>query len=162
MDAEVPDLAQEVFARAFAALPEMRDAASLGGWIASSRSSLRASAYGVVREGAGCVFYSFDELPETEAHVPAPEITEALRQTYAILDELSADERIALALRIIDGMNVTEVAEACQVSLSTIKRRLGRAGGEIPRAGSAKTGAFGVAPRRSTDGGTNELARSFG
>jgi RNA polymerase sigma-70 factor (ECF subfamily) len=127
VDPEVPDLAHEVFARAFAGASGIRDAASLGGWITSiavftARECIRRRS-----RRRWLRFFSFDALPETPAPVPTPEVTEALRQTYAILNELSADERIALALRIIEGMNVTEVAEACQVSLSTIKRRLGRA-----------------------------------
>jgi RNA polymerase sigma-70 factor (ECF subfamily) len=40
---------------------------------------------------------------------------------------LPADERIPFALRFIDGMELTEVARACTVSLATIKRRLSRA-----------------------------------
>ena len=91
VDAEVPDLAQEVFARAFAGASGIRDAASLGGWITSiavftARECIRRRS-----RRRWLRFLSFDELPETQAPVPAPEITEALRQTYAILDELSAD-----------------------------------------------------------------------
>ena len=51
----------------------------------------------------------------------------ALVATYAALDALPVDERIAFALRFIDGMELTEVAAACETSLATIKRRLDRA-----------------------------------
>ena len=37
------------------------------------------------------------------------------------------DKFIAFALRFVDGMELVEVAEACEVSLATIKRRLARA-----------------------------------
>ena len=127
VDAEVPDLTHEVFARAFGGAGQIRDAASLGGWITSiavftARECIRRRS-----RRRWLRFLSFDALPESEAPVPAPEVTEALQQTYAVLNELGADDRIVLALRMIEGMNVTEVADACQVSLSTIKRRLGRA-----------------------------------
>ena len=46
---------------------------------------------------------------------------------YAILDELPADARVPFALRFIEGMALDEVAAACDVSLSTAKRRLRRA-----------------------------------
>ena len=72
-------------------------------------------------------FLPWSELPEVEAPAAADEELEALRRTYAILDELPADERIALALRVIDGMDLADVAAACGVSLATIKRRLQRA-----------------------------------
>ena len=44
-----------------------------------------------------------------------------------MLDKLPADERIAFALRFINEMELVEVADACQVSLATAKRRLARA-----------------------------------
>ena len=43
------------------------------------------------------------------------------------LGRLPADERIAFALRFIDGMELVEAAAACRVSLSTFKRRMLRA-----------------------------------
>jgi RNA polymerase sigma-70 factor (ECF subfamily) len=68
-----------------------------------------------------------DDVPDIEAPAAPPEDKEALRATYRILSRLPADERIAFALRFIDGMELTEVAAACRVSLATIKRRVARA-----------------------------------
>ena len=53
--------------------------------------------------------------------------SQALHATYRLLSTLQPDEQIAFALRFIDGMELTEVAAACDVSLATIKRRLARA-----------------------------------
>jgi RNA polymerase sigma-70 factor (ECF subfamily) len=69
-----------------------------------------------------------DELPEVDAGVAPGEIQDAMRATYAVLEKLSPDERIAFALRYVDGMELTEVAAACGRSLATIKRVLARAG----------------------------------
>ena len=55
------------------------------------------------------------------------EARETLPPVYQILDRVPADERIAFALRHIDGMELSEVAGACAVSLATIKRRIERA-----------------------------------
>jgi RNA polymerase sigma-70 factor (ECF subfamily) len=52
---------------------------------------------------------------------------EALRALYTILDDLPADERIVFLLRFLEGMGLRETAEACGVSMATIKRRLSRA-----------------------------------
>ena len=52
---------------------------------------------------------------------------ETLGAVYRLLARLPADERIAFALRRIDEMELTEVARACHLSLSSIKRRLARA-----------------------------------
>jgi RNA polymerase sigma-70 factor (ECF subfamily) len=46
---------------------------------------------------------------------------------YRVLNALPADERIAFALRMLDGMELSAVATACGVSLSTAKRRLSSA-----------------------------------
>ena len=51
---------------------------------------------------------------------------QTLRAVYAVLQRMPADERIAFALRYIDGMELTEVAAACSISLATVKRRLRR------------------------------------
>jgi RNA polymerase sigma-70 factor (ECF subfamily) len=50
-----------------------------------------------------------------------------MRCTYLVLNELPADERIAFALRFIDGMELVELAEACCTSVATVRRRLRRA-----------------------------------
>jgi RNA polymerase sigma-70 factor (ECF subfamily) len=44
-----------------------------------------------------------------------------------VLGRLPVDDRIAFSLRFIEGLELTEVARACGVSLNTIKRRLDRA-----------------------------------
>ena len=50
-----------------------------------------------------------------------------MQAVYRVLGGLDTDQRIAFALRFIAGMELTEVAASCGVSLATIKRRLSRA-----------------------------------
>ena len=52
---------------------------------------------------------------------------EALRATYRVLDRLTVEERAVFTLRYLDGMELTQVAVACDCSLATVKRRLSRA-----------------------------------
>ena len=40
-----------------------------------------------------------------------------------MLDRLPAKERVVFVLRAIEGMDVTEVAAVCDVSVATVKRR---------------------------------------
>lgn len=68
-----------------------------------------------------------DPVEEPVGRPVFDEVDEALRATYEVLETMSADERVALILRRLEGMGVAEVAEICGVSLSTIKRRIGRA-----------------------------------
>ncbi len=67
------------------------------------------------------------DLPERTAPSTPPEASDALRATYRVLGQLPVDERIAFALRHIDGMELTELAVAVGASLATVKRRLRRA-----------------------------------
>ena len=132
-DPELGDLLQDVFVAALTSIHQLRDPQALAGW-------LRGIA---VRKARKCILkrqrWRFiqlappSELPETEALVPPAEVSEALRCTYKVLRRLPADERVAFALRFIDGMELSQVAEACGVSLATIKRRLSRAQASFTR-----------------------------
>jgi RNA polymerase sigma-70 factor (ECF subfamily) len=126
-DSELPDLHHDVFVRAIESLHTLRDARNLRGWITviavnTARSALKRRArrrwFGLT-PAAG-------EVPEPAGEVDE-DTAEALARTYRVLDRLPADERVAFTLRFIDEMELTEVADACAVSLATIKRRLARA-----------------------------------
>lgn len=126
-DSEIGDLLQEVFLIALSSIGQLREPEALRGW-------LRGIA---VRRARKCILrrqrwrfiqlFAPSDLPEREAPVPSAEVSEALRCTYAVLEQLPPDERVAFALRHVDGLELTAVAQACGVSLATIKRRLARA-----------------------------------
>jgi RNA polymerase sigma-70 factor, ECF subfamily len=123
---DLDDLVQDVFVTAINTIDRVVDPESLRPWLTSiavftARDALRRRA-----RRRFLLLTSNDDLPETEAPVPTPEVDEALRTTYRVLSKVPADERIAFALRFIDGMELVEVASACRVSLATIKRRVQR------------------------------------
>lgn len=129
-DAELADVLQEAFAGALTSIHRLDDAAALEPWLCSvAANTARKVLRGRARRRWLRRFVSSDE---EERYEPAGagvdvEARRALRGVYAVLSQLPADERIAFALRFIDGMELTEVASACRVSLATIKRRLVRA-----------------------------------
>lgn len=55
------------------------------------------------------------------------EVSEAVQCTYEILERMPVNEHIIFALRHVEGMKLNEIAEACDVSVATVKRRLGSA-----------------------------------
>jgi RNA polymerase sigma-70 factor (ECF subfamily) len=123
--ADLNDLVQDVFVTAINTIDRVVGPESLRAWLTSiavftARDAIRR------RARRRFLLAPSDELPETEAPVSTPEVVEALRTTYRVLAKMPADERIAFALRFIDGMELVEVAEACRVSLATIKRRVQR------------------------------------
>lgn len=68
-----------------------------------------------------------NDLPEQTSSDSDPHMQEVLRRTYLAMDQLDPDLRIPLALRELESMELAEIAEACDCSVSTIKRRLQRA-----------------------------------
>src|SRR5258706_7900079 len=125
--AELLDLEQDAFVTAIDTIRRLEDPERLRAWLTSIAVF---TARREIRRRAPRRFFRLDaddELPELEAPVASPEIDEALRTTYRIFGKMPTDERIAFALRFVDGMELTEVAEACGVSLATVKRRVQRA-----------------------------------
>jgi RNA polymerase sigma-70 factor (ECF subfamily) len=123
-DAEIADIHQDVFEQAIASVAGVRSAAGLKAWVVGVAVH---TARGVIRRRLRrrwLVLWAPAEPLEPVDEGVSPEVREALRATYAILGTLPADERIPFALRVIEGMELTEVAAACGTSLATIKRRL--------------------------------------
>jgi len=127
LDAEVPDLINEVFARAFERIDKLEDFSALKGWLGSiaiftARTFLRDRRS--QRRFLG--FFAPEELPDVPFSSVPIECSLALSRTYQVLATLAPDERIAFALRFIDGMSLGEVAAMMGVSIGTVKRRLTR------------------------------------
>jgi len=123
-DSELADLLHEVFLRALESVGRIDEPGRIEAWLAgiavhAAREAIRRRTRQrwLSRLGLG------------ERHAPPADASggEALAATYAVLEKMPADERIAFALRFVDGMELTQVAEACAVSLATIKRRLAKA-----------------------------------
>jgi RNA polymerase sigma-70 factor (ECF subfamily) len=135
---ELDDLTQEVFIRAFARIAELREPESLRAWLNSFAVFVAREAIRRKRRRRWLVFLPTGETPEPAASVASLEARTALRVFYEVLDGFGTDERIAFTLRFVEGMELTEVAEACQVSLATIKRRLKRASDDFYLRGRAR------------------------
>lgn len=126
-DPEIEDVAHEVFMTALASVQKLRQPDALRSWLVGiavrkvrkliRRRERRRFVLSVVRR----------ELPQPVAMAAPAELSEALRSTYAIFERLPVDDRVAFALRYVDGMALADVAEATGVSLATAKRRILRA-----------------------------------
>jgi RNA polymerase sigma-70 factor (ECF subfamily) len=55
----------------------------------------------------------------------------ALHDAYAVLAELAPEERVALVLRRVEGLELQEIATHMKLSLATVKRRLSAAEARI-------------------------------
>jgi RNA polymerase sigma-70 factor (ECF subfamily) len=126
-DSELLDLQQDVLLRVVRSAASIDDPSSLKGWITVIAVNVARTALKRRSLRRWLTLRPWNELPDVEAPMAAESDVLALRRTYAILARLPVTDRIAFTLRIIDGMELTEVAHACGISLATAKRRLARA-----------------------------------
>jgi RNA polymerase sigma-70 factor (ECF subfamily) len=62
---------------------------------------------------------------------PDPETRQALARFYGILDKLGSEDRMAFVLRCLEGLELSEVACVLGLSLTSTRRRVGRARARI-------------------------------
>jgi RNA polymerase sigma-70 factor, ECF subfamily len=126
-DADLPDLLQEVFIRAIEAIADLDDLDRLKSWL-TTIAVYTARAHIRRRTRRKWLRAFAPEEPLTQEPQPGcSEARLALRRVYQILDELPLGERMAFTMRFVEGLTLTDAAEACQTSLATLKRRLSRA-----------------------------------
>jgi RNA polymerase sigma-70 factor, ECF subfamily len=124
---EVADVLHDAFVQIFASLGELREPRALKAWLTriavhTARRHIRTK-----RRRRWLSFLPFEELPEPVAPEVDPESSEALRATFAVLERLAVHDRVVFSLRFLEGFELTQVAEACDLSLATTKRHLIRA-----------------------------------
>ncbi len=123
-DEEVEDAIQDSFAAALRDIGQVREPSAVKAWLAKvtvrvcyrrMRTRRMRSLLGLAR-------------PAAYENIAAPELSVEdrifLARIYTWLDELPAAERIAWILRYVQGETLESVAELCQCSLATAKRRI--------------------------------------
>lgn len=125
--ADLDDRVQEVFIRVMDKLGGLRDPESLPGFVTQVAVFVAREALRSKRRRSWLRFFAPEELPEVHAPAASDEVASAMAAFYRLADRLDHDERIAFLLRHVEGMELTEVADACDVSLATVKRRLASA-----------------------------------
>lgn len=126
-DPELQDVLHDVFIAALTSLARLRDDSALRGWLTgiaihkAKKLVRRRQRWRWIESMAPC------DLPDTAAPTPSPDVLQALVHALRIMDRLPFEERVAFALRRIDGMALSTIAAATRVSLATTKRRIFRA-----------------------------------
>lgn len=136
---ELSDVLHDAFLAAFSSVHTLRDAQAMPKWVQtiSARAAYKAMRSRQARSWLR--LFAPEDVPETCADAVDPELLEAHRRTHEILRRMPARQRAAFAFRYVEGMELTQVADACDVSLSTIKRCLNEAERRFVRAAQRDT-----------------------
>ena len=145
-DPDIEDLVHDAFLQSFASIHRLRDAEALKPWLTRIAVNVARSCIRKRTRSRWLVFLPHERVPE-QLDERCDEAHDLCQRVYAALGSIrSADDRIAFALRHIDGMTLPETAAACGCSIATAKRRVRRG-----------RNAFEKAARRDP-----ELAERFG
>jgi len=135
--ADVEDVAQEAFIRAYRSLPQFRGDCAFYTWLYRialntarnwlAAASHRPGAAQTVSPDADETFsaaHTLSDLSTPESMLASREIAEAVSAAMA---DLPADLRTAIALREIDGMRYEDIATAMNSPIGTVRSRIFRA-----------------------------------
>ena len=126
---ELDDVVQETFAICLRSIASLQEAGKVRPWLVTiavrcAQRRLSARARRRWLEGA---------VGLVSAQTSDPQVSQDVRELYRVLERLSPKLRVPWVLSRIEGASLEEVAEWCDASLATIKRRLVRADAYVKR-----------------------------
>jgi RNA polymerase sigma-70 factor (ECF subfamily) len=136
-DAE--DAAQEVFLKAYKALPKFEPRAGLYTWLYRiavntcvdlKRKPIWESLFGSAEEGDALAHDPVSDKPSPEMLYQSKQMDKALQTGLA---QLSPKLKGILLLREIEGLSYEEIADTLAVSVGTVKSRIARAREELKK-----------------------------
>jgi RNA polymerase sigma-70 factor (ECF subfamily) len=137
---DADDLAQDAFVYAFTRLDTLQNPQAFQAWL---RSIVARTASKRLRRQRLLVRLGIRRNepiePDTVVSPDAPaDVASEIRIVYGLLDRLPAEERVALVLRRVEGLDLGEIAEQMKLSLATVKRRIAAAESRLSRARERK------------------------
>ena len=122
--ADADDLVQEVFMIAHTHLDQLRDPHLVRPWLRTI--AVRHARRTLKKRRLKRLFWLDEaqglELPDTSRCTP--EQRQMVQRVFGILDQMPPDLRLAWTLRVVEGERLQEVAQMCECSLATVKRRI--------------------------------------
>jgi RNA polymerase sigma-70 factor (ECF subfamily) len=132
-DSESADLFQEVITHAWERIDQLVDPRALKAWLTQIAVFTARKAIRRRRRRRWLSFFAEVPEPTTGSLATAvsswagPELQEAARCVYRILERIPVDERIPFSLRMLDDLDLEATARACGMSVATVRRRLVKA-----------------------------------
>ena len=135
--AEIEDVAQEAFIKAYRALPQFRGDSAFYTWLYrialntarnwQAASFRRPATVTPLENGDGETFDQIDGLSDEstpESLMASRQVAQAVNEA---IDALPDDLRAAIVLREIEGMSYEEIASTMQCPIGTVRSRIYRA-----------------------------------
>lgn len=133
---DADDLVQDVFVFALDRLDTLENPQAFASWIASI--VVRTAGKRLRRRRLLTRLGLHRATPVDVESIVSPsapqDVAAELRAVYSILDGLPSEERVALVLRRVEGMEIAEIARHMDISVATVKRRLSAAEARLSRA----------------------------
>jgi RNA polymerase sigma-70 factor (ECF subfamily) len=136
---EAEDAAQDVFLKAYQALPKFQPEASLYTWlyriatntcIDYKKKPSFESLFGDSGEGERLVHDRATDAPSPEKLYQSKQIDQALQES---LGKLSPKLRAIIVLKEIEELSYEEIADTLEISMGTVKSRIARAREELQK-----------------------------
>jgi RNA polymerase sigma-70 factor (ECF subfamily) len=132
---EIEDFVQDVFLSVHKNLGSLREPGAIKSWLAklAVHEATRRLRRRRLRRWFGLAgMPDYVDIADVAA---SPEQRTLLARVFSALDALPADDRVAWALRYIEGETMIRIASLCECSLSTAKRRVASAESALERLG---------------------------
>lgn len=121
--AQAEELAQDVFVRAYQALPKVKEGTNHRAWLYRIATN---AAYDVLRRRRLVRFIPYDGQTATASPASSAQL-EARDTVQQVLLRLPPDYRAPLVLFSVQGYSTAEIAEMLGISIGAVKTRLYRA-----------------------------------
>jgi RNA polymerase sigma-70 factor (ECF subfamily) len=144
------DLTQEVFLRVYQGLPKFSLRCRFTTWLFQVTKNrvldeLRAS------ERRPRSVVAIDDIPPLEVLDAPVERVEAMDAVWRSVNELNVELKMALLLRDVVGLSYTEIADALEITLATVKWRIYKAREEVQLALAREGITFGQQAEKASD-----------
>jgi RNA polymerase sigma-70 factor (ECF subfamily) len=124
------DLTQEVFLRVFQGLPGFSLRSRFTTWLFQvTKNRVLDELRAVERRPRAVV--ALDDVPPLEVVDQPFERLEAIDAVWRAVENLNVDLKMALMLRDVVGLSYTEIADALEITLATVKWRIYKAREEV-------------------------------
>jgi RNA polymerase sigma-70 factor (ECF subfamily) len=125
-DEEVRDLSQEAFLQFCRSVPALRSPEAIRPFVAGIAARLALEEIRRRRVRGGQVLVPGQALVPPASTSTDPEAREAMARLYGLMDRLREPDRDLFVMRLVDGLEQSEISAATNMSISTVRRRLQR------------------------------------